>query len=200
MHPTDVASAAWVIAAAPSKVPFYVAGGVLACWAVGLTLVGVTHPRFPSSAGRARLIMAASAVLVATTAALAVATASHETSAAAGEGGGAGAAGGTTSAGSTGGGAPSRTLQIAADPSGQLRFDVKTATAASGRVTIDFTNRSPVPHNVTIARAGKVVAATKTITSSTARTTANLPAGGYVFYCSVDAHRQAGMQGTLTAR
>ena len=31
MHPTDVASAARGFASAPSKVPFYVAGGLLAC-------------------------------------------------------------------------------------------------------------------------------------------------------------------------
>ena len=53
MHPIGVASAAWVFASAPSRVPFYVAGGLLACWAVVLSATGLTHPDFPGSARRA---------------------------------------------------------------------------------------------------------------------------------------------------
>jgi hypothetical protein len=45
-HPTDVASAAWGFASAPSKVPVYVAGGLLACWAVIVAATGVAHPDF----------------------------------------------------------------------------------------------------------------------------------------------------------
>jgi hypothetical protein len=46
MHPTDVASAAWVFASAPSKIRFYVAGGLLACWAVIVAATGIAHPDF----------------------------------------------------------------------------------------------------------------------------------------------------------
>jgi hypothetical protein len=46
----------------------------------------------------------------------------------------------------------------------------------------------------------KVLAQTKTISGGSATTTANLTPGAYVFYCSVDAHRAAGMQGTLTVK
>ena len=186
MHPTGVATAAWVIAAT-SRVPFYVAGGLLACWAVTLAARGITHPGFPGSEGGARFVMGASAVLVVTTMATAVLTASKE----------------TTSAESTGGRPPptaSHALRLAADPSGQLAYDRKQATVAAGKVSVDFTNRSPAAHNVTIARGGKVLAATRTITSSTATTSVDLPPGSYVYFCSVDAHRQLGMQGTLTVR
>jgi plastocyanin len=61
-------------------------------------------------------------------------------------------------------------------------------------------NRSPVAHNVTIAQGSKTIAATKTIQGGTATTTATLGPGEYAFYCSVDAHRQAGMEGTLTVK
>jgi plastocyanin len=191
MHPTGVASAAWVIAAAPSKAPFYVAGGLLACWAVALALGGITRPGFPGSDRGARAVMGVTAVLVLTTLAMAVVTGSTETPEKR-------AQASTPRAG--GGGVASPALKLAADPSGKLAFDRKQATAGAGKVTVDFTNRSPVPHNLTIARGTKVLAATKTITASTATATANLPRGTYVYFCSVDAHRQGGMQGTLTVR
>ena len=67
MHPTGVATAAWVFASAPSKTPFYLAGGLLAGWAVLLGAFGFTHPDFPGSAVASRLVMLTSAALVAAT-------------------------------------------------------------------------------------------------------------------------------------
>jgi plastocyanin len=182
MHPTGVASAAWVFASAPSKVPFYLAGGLLAGWAVLLSATGLTHPDFPGSAVRARLVMLGTAVLVAATLTAAVLTAGKE-----------GAAEGAAAS-------PSSALQLTADPTGQLAYDKKQATVRAGRFAIRFVNRSPVQHNVTIAKGARVLARTKTIRGASTTATANLPAGDYVFYCSVDAHRQAGMQGTLTVK
>ena len=92
-------------------------------------------------------------------------------------------------------------LALAANPTGLLSYDAKTLEASSSKVTIDFTNRSPVPHNVTIANAaGKVEGATKTFTGGSATLSLNLPPGTYTFYCSVPGHEQAGMKGTLTVR
>jgi plastocyanin len=91
------------------------------------------------------------------------------------------------------------TLKIAADPSGALKFDVSSLTAKAGKVTIDFTNQAPVPHNFQIeGPGGKKVGGTSTITGSSTKATVTLKPGTYTFYCSVDAHRQAGMQGKLT--
>ena len=39
---------------------------------------------------------------------------------------------------------------------------------------------------------------TKTVTGGSADVTVDLKAGKYEFYCPVDGHRQAGMEGTLT--
>jgi plastocyanin len=183
MHPIGVASAAWVLAAAPSKTPFYIVGGALAACAVLLAAVGMSHAEFPRSQGAARGVMAAAVVLVAATMVTAVVTAGEESKSHAATAG-----------------AASGQLQLAADPTGNPAYDRKTATVASGKVQIRFVNRSPVAHNVTIAKGNKVLAHTKTITSSTTTVVAELPAGDYVFYCSVDEHRQAGMQGTLTVR
>jgi uncharacterized cupredoxin-like copper-binding protein len=43
-----------------------------------------------------------------------------------------------------------------------------------------------------------VIAETETISEDTTTATASLEAGSYVFYCTVDSHREAGMEGTLT--
>ena len=151
--------------------------------------------------------MGVSALLVASTVGLAVATSSsppksNEAKASPGGGqaqappppsGPAPAAGG----GAAGGGAAAATLAIASDPTGQLKFDKKSLAAKAGAVKIDFTNSSPVAHNVTIEQNGKALTATQTITQSKASVTAQLKPGTYTFYCSVDAHRQAGMVGTL---
>jgi hypothetical protein len=51
-------------AAEPSKVPWYIAGGVLAVWAVTLAGIGLTHPEFPYSDRGARGVIAVSFVLI----------------------------------------------------------------------------------------------------------------------------------------
>src|SRR5689334_4175746 len=58
----------------------------------------------------------------------------------------------------------SSTLSLAADPSGQLKYDKKALTAKAGKVTIDFTNHAPLAHNLTIQQGtnGAGVGATPT--------------------------------------
>ena len=187
MHPIG-GIAAWVFASAPSKTPFYVAGGVLAAWAVVLGAFGFTHPDFPRSVGTSRLVMLTSAVLVGAALVTAVSTA--------------GEAGTTEGAGGppTGSAGPTAALNLSADPNGKLAFDKKQATVRSGRLPIRLVNNSSLPHNLTVAKGAKVLAQTKTISGGSATTTANLTPGEYVYYCSVDAHRAAGMQGTLTVK
>jgi hypothetical protein len=152
MHPTDVASAAWVFASAPSKVPFYVAGGLLACWAVIVAATGIAQPDFPGSAGRARLVMLTSVVLVAAALAAAVVT-----------GGGASEEGGAQdgAARSAGAAPTSGTLELAAEPTGRPLYDKDRAAVKAGKVEIRRANASSVPHNVTITRGTKTVAATR---------------------------------------
>jgi hypothetical protein len=64
-----------VLAAAKSKTPFYLAGGVLVAWALVLSLgVGLRRPELPANRSGQRAIMAVSAVLVVLTLTMAVAT------------------------------------------------------------------------------------------------------------------------------
>ncbi len=61
-----------IAAAEPSKVPFYIAGGVLALWAVALSFIGITSPNFPGSNRGARLVMLVSFVIAAAAVAMAI--------------------------------------------------------------------------------------------------------------------------------
>jgi hypothetical protein len=61
-------------AAEPSKVPFYLAGGALAVWAVVLAAVGLTRPSFPDSERGARGVILISFVLMALAVAMAIVT------------------------------------------------------------------------------------------------------------------------------
>jgi plastocyanin/mono/diheme cytochrome c family protein len=106
--------------------------------------------------------------------------------------------GGKKTAAQGGGGS---TIKVSADPSGALAFQQSTLSATAGNVTIDFTNDSPVGHNVEIQDAsGKVLGGTKTITGTSATAGVNLKPGKYTFFCSVPGHEQAGMKGTLTVK
>lgn len=173
-----------VLAAAPSKVPFYVAGGVLVVWALLLAAWGISHAEFPGTPGRARLVMLTTFVLVAATMTSAVLTGGEEAEEHAAE-----------APRATG-----RALELAADPGGALRFDKTRAAVLAGRVTVTLTNDSTVEHNVTIAEGSKTLGATKTITESTDELKLELAAGDYVFFCSVAGHRQSGMEGTLSVQ
>ena len=99
----------------------------------------------------------------------------------------------TTGGGGGGGGS---TVKISADPSGALKYEQTDVSATAGSITIDFTNMSSLPHDVTIEGNG-ASGATDQITDSTTSTTVDLDPGTYTFFCSVDGHRAAGMEGTL---
>jgi plastocyanin len=106
--------------------------------------------------------------------------------------------GGATTAGGGGGGG--ETLQLAADPSGALKFDKTSLEATAGNVTIDFTNDSSLPHDVKLDGPGVEDEGTDRITGSSTSVTLDLQPGEYTFYCSVDGHRAAGMEGKLVVK
>jgi hypothetical protein len=51
-------------ASKPSKVPFYICGGLLAVWAVVLSYLGLQAADFPGNAGGGRTVMGITALLV----------------------------------------------------------------------------------------------------------------------------------------
>jgi len=102
-----------------------------------------------------------------------------------------------TTAAPAGGGAGA--VQLAADPSGALKFDKTTLNAKAGRVTIAMKNPSSLPHGIAVEGHGvdKGSAKDAVTAGGTATVTAVLKPGRYVFYCPVDGHKQAGMKGVL---
>jgi plastocyanin len=93
------------------------------------------------------------------------------------------------------------TIKVTADPGGALAYEQKSLSANAGQATIEFDNPSSTDHDVTIEDdGGTEVAATDIITDDTATATADLEAGSYTFFCSVDGHREAGMEGPLTVK
>jgi hypothetical protein len=64
-----------ILGAAKSKVPFYIAGGLLVCWALFVSLgLGLRKPDFPASVSGQRAVIAVTVVLVAVTMTMAVVT------------------------------------------------------------------------------------------------------------------------------
>jgi plastocyanin len=95
----------------------------------------------------------------------------------------------------------SGSLSLAANPEGQLKYNTSTLTAKAGKVSIDFTNMSPLEHNVTLESSSHaVVGATPTFKGESKTLTVTLKPGTYKFYCSVPGHRMAGMEGTLVVK
>ena len=108
----------------------------------------------------------------------------------------------TSSPSATGTSSPTETagvLSLQADQS-QLKFDKSTLSAKPGKVTIVMKNPSALPHDVAIEGNGVDVKGKTVSQGGTSTVTAKLKAGTYTFYCSVDNHRQAGMEGTLTIK
>jgi plastocyanin len=92
-------------------------------------------------------------------------------------------------------------FDVEADPSGQLAFTSDEASAKAGKVTVNFTNSSPVPHDVRIeSSGGEELGGTEVISEKSESATVDLKPGEYTFFCSVPGHRQAGMEGTLTVK
>ena len=114
---------------------------------------------------------------------------------ASGGGGGNTSTSADTGAASGGGG---ETLEIAADPGGALKFDKSSLTAKAGKVTIVMDNPSNLPHAVEIEGNGVEEEGETVEKGGVSKASADLEAGEYEFYCPVDGHKQAGMEGTLT--
>lgn len=92
-------------------------------------------------------------------------------------------------------------VDIEANPEGQLAFEEKSVTAKAGNVTINFTNSSPVPHDVKIeSSGGEEIGGTEIVSEGSESAEVELKPGTYTFFCSIPGHRQAGMEGTLTVK
>ncbi len=92
------------------------------------------------------------------------------------------------------------TLQINADPTGQLKFTASSASATAGQVTVKMKNASGVPHDIGIKGGGINQVGPIVSNGGVSTVSVTLKPGTYTFYCSVDGHEAAGMKGTLTVK
>jgi plastocyanin len=191
---------------------FFVVGIVLVICAVALAFLGIRESdRFPTSRAMAVGGVVLFAAVVATTMAFAVVKSKDEQDKrneelAKEDQQQAENAGQTAPPASSPGGQPQQagssgtTLEISTPSGTALAYNQKQVSAPAGDVTIDFQNNEPLEHDVAVAdSSGKVLGKTDLVTSGSASTSINLPAGTYAFYCTVPGHREAGMLGSLIA-
>jgi plastocyanin len=172
---------------------FHIVGGLFAIWALTLAALGIWRENFPRTKRAAWLVGTTSVLLAAGAISSAIIVGAREANE---KSKGEASAKPATPPPAAGGGE----LRLAADPSGQLKFDKSSLNAKAGTVAIAMTNASPVAHDVSIEGAGVDEKGKVVKDGGTSTVRAKLKAGSYTFYCSVDAHRQAGMKGTLTIR
>lgn len=192
---------------------FLTVAGVFVLFAVVVSVLGLRSDRFAGNAAGARAVMGLAVLLMVSVAAIAVITAESPAKddveplhkpehvgppPAPLAGGAASAAGGGTTAAPTG--PATNQIKVSAVASGQLAYNQKSVVAKAGKDTIDFDNPSPTPHDVVIVQGTKKLGETATISGKKATASVTLKPGKYTFFCSVDSHRQAGMQGTLIVK
>ena len=89
-------------------------------------------------------------------------------------------------------------LEIPAAESGALYFVFADATAPAGQITLESPNESSVDHNIAVEGGGIDEQGPVVKNGGVSELEVNLDAGEYTFYCSVEGHREGGMEGTLT--
>jgi plastocyanin len=189
---------------------FYVFGIALILSAVVVSVIGLRFENFPATRGILAGTVLYFAVLVGATAIFAVLNArdeqtqreaeqAAEETTSTTEASGGGTTSTTPSSGGGGGGAP---IKLAADPS-QIAYTTTSLSAKAGNVTIDFDNpNQAIPHDVCVdSPSGDELGCSDVVTGDTSTLDlSNLKPGKYTFFCNVDSHQQAGMEGTLTVQ
>lgn len=104
----------------------------------------------------------------------------------------------TTSTTPSGGSGAGETVKLAADPSGDLKFDKDSLTAKAGKLTLEMDNPSSIPHAVSVRGSGLDKDGNTVGKGGVSKVTVDLKPGKYEFYCPVGGHEDAGMKGTLT--
>ena len=87
-------------------------------------------------------------------------------------------------------------VKVSALASG-LAYNTNVLHAHPGKITLVFTNRSTLDHNVRIESGEHELGGTKVIGKGKTVAHVSLEKGTYNFYCSVPGHEDAGMKGKL---
>jgi len=91
------------------------------------------------------------------------------------------------------------TIRLSTAPGRAIEYDKKRLETKAGDVTIEYTNRSRVPHNVAI-RGAPPPGGTRVVQRESITAKVKLEPGKYTFYCAVQNHEALGMKGTLIVR
>ncbi len=91
-------------------------------------------------------------------------------------------------------------LEIPADPDGSLAYVFESAVAPAGELLLTSPNESSVPHNIVVEGNGVDVVGPVVQDGGVSRVETKLEPGTYAFYCSVEGHREGGMEGELTVK
>jgi uncharacterized cupredoxin-like copper-binding protein len=124
--------------------------------------------------------------------------------AACGSGGGGssgyGGGGGSTAGASPRAAAPASGTPVSVDES-EFTIALGTKTLHPGAYTFQVHNKGTIAHNLTIEGPGVSDQASPTMQpGSSGQVSVTLQAGTYQFFCSVDAHRDRGMQVTVQVK
>jgi plastocyanin len=92
------------------------------------------------------------------------------------------------------------TLTIPADPNGSTAYQFANAEAKPGQVTVRSPNESSIDHDIALVDNGVNEKGEVVKDGGVSEFQVSLKPGEYTFYCSVDGHRQAGMEGKLTVK
>jgi plastocyanin len=91
-------------------------------------------------------------------------------------------------------------LEIPADPGGATAYQFASAEAPAGALTVQSKNDSSVDHDIAIEGNGVSEKGQTVKDGGVSEFKVTLEAGDYTFFCSVDGHRAAGMEGKLTVK
>ena len=91
-------------------------------------------------------------------------------------------------------------LEIPADPDGATAYKFASAEAPAGALTIRSKNDASVDHDIALEGNGVAEKGETVKDGGTSEVKVTLKPGEYTFYCSVDGHRAAGMEGKLTVK
>ena len=91
-------------------------------------------------------------------------------------------------------------LTIPADPGGSIAYQFANAEAPAGQLDVKSPNESGTDHDIALEGNGVNEEGPVVKDGGTSEITADVKAGEYTFFCSVEGHREAGMEGTLTVK
>jgi mono/diheme cytochrome c family protein len=91
-------------------------------------------------------------------------------------------------------------LEIPAAESGALYFVFADATAPAGQLKLESPNESSVDHNIAVEGNGVNEEGPVVKDGGVSEIDVDLEPGEYTFYCSVDGHREGGMEGQLAVK